>query len=498
MGEIWLAHHQGPAGFARLVVLKRIITSPDDDPSMLSMFLDEARIVSQLHHPNVVQVIELGQDGSSYYLVMEYLAGQTLGRVARRLRERGLSIPNALTLEVIADAARGLGYAHRRKTSDGQPLEIVHRDVSPQNIFVTYEGHTKVLDFGIASAAGRGTRTATGILKGKVAYMSPEQALASTLGPQVDVFALGVMLFELVTNSRLYQGADDIAILRKLVSGEALPRARDRVRLDPRLDDLIATAMAWDPLDRFADGEVMAEALDDYRKSLSPEQHTVPIRTAMRDAFTQEIEQLPDFQRVTQVTPSRSSSESLPSRGPPPSSPPRRTKVWVGGAVGGVLLIATVVGVGMRSTEAHETVAARTPPSPLTPVTIAAPVDAGAAASPDDAGARVVEQRPVDAGEISIVEPSAVDAGAPRAPVVVAQQTGGTAKLVHKGKLSLETEPWTKVYLGKRLLGETPLLEVPLPAGPHRLRLQNAEEGVDAVIEVDIVADGVTVKRLAL
>jgi serine/threonine-protein kinase len=110
----------------------------------------------------------------------------------------------------------------------------------------------------------------------------------------------------------------------------------------------------------------------------------------------------------------------------------------------------------------------------------------------------VVEQRPVDAGEISIVEPSAVDAGAPRAPVVVAQQTGGTAKLVHKGKLSLETEPWTKVYLGKRLLGETPLLEVPLPAGPHRLRLQNAEEGIDAVIEVDIVADGVTVKRLAL
>lgn len=495
MGEIWLAHHQGPAGFERLVVLKRIITSPDDDPAMLSMFLDEARIVSQLHHPNVVQVTELGQDGTSYYLVMEYLAGQTLGRVARRLRERGFLMPVSLALEVVADAARGLGYAHRRKASDGRALEIVHRDVSPQNIFVTYEGHTKVLDFGIASAAGRGTRTATGVLKGKVAYMSPEQALGQALGPQVDVFALGVMLFELVTNSRLYEGGDDIAILRKLVSGDALPRARQRVQqLDPKLDELIATAMAWDPLDRFSDGEVMAEALDDYRQALPAEHRTVPLRMAMRDAFAVEIDQLPVFQRVTQVTPSQPSSESLPSRRAPPEPPPRRTMLWAGAAMG-VLALAALVAVGVRATGEHETVVAQTTPLPLAPVVLAPLVDAGAVA-PDDAGERVVVE-PVDAGERVVVDSTPIDAGAP-GPTVVAREEVGTAKVVRKGKLSLETEPWTKVYLGKRLLGETPLLEVPLPAGSQRLRLQNAEEGIDAVIEVDIVADGVTVKRLAL
>ncbi len=492
MGEIWLAHHLGPAGFERLVVLKRIITSPDDDPSMVSMFLDEARIVSQLHHPNVVQVSELGQDGGSYYLVMEYLAGQTLGRVARRLHERGTSMPLSLALEVVADAARGLGYAHRRKNADGRPLEIVHRDVSPQNIFVSYEGHTKVLDFGIASAAGRRTRTATGVLKGKVAYMSPEQALESVLSPQVDVFALGVMLFELVTNSRLYEGADDIVILGKLVSGDALPRASDRVRLDQRLDDLIATAMAWDPLDRFSDGEAMAEQLDDYRKDLPVEQRTVLLRTAIREAFAEEIEQLPAFQRVTQLTPSPQSNESLPSTGVPAMAPPpRRPMVWIRAAVFGVVALATAIGVGA----ARRSQTAGVPPAPQ-PSLVQARVDAGAQAPA--LGALTLDDVRNDAQPQAVAESALPDAGHFTQNRAVARAGTGPAKLARKGKLSLETEPWTKVYLGKRLLGETPLLEVPLPAGLQRLRVRNADEGIDALIEVDIIADSVVVKRLAL
>ncbi|MCA3010995.1 MAG: serine/threonine protein kinase [Myxococcaceae bacterium] len=487
MGEIWLAHHRGPAGFERLVVLKRIITGPDDDPSMLSMFLDEARIVSQLHHPNVVQVTELGQDGPSFYLAMEYLAGQTLSRIARRLFERQQAVPTRFALEVIRDAARGLGYAHRRRGPDGKRLEIVHRDVSPQNILVTYEGQTKVLDFGIATAMGRGTRTSTGILKGKVAYMSPEQALGQKLGPQADVFALGTVLFELVSASRLHQGADDIAILRRLMSGEPLPRVTQRVRVDARLDALIASAMAWDVADRFEDGEVLADAIERLLRQMPAGVNELSPREVMHDAFATEVAQLPELNRVVHETPSKRSSDSLPSKAIPADGSRARRGLLAAAAVLLLLAGATVALLSSRQADGQP------PPSPavamLAPAAERAPlvVEPPPPTAPVDAGASAAVEAVADAGAVAVAPPAA-DAGA----------AGSADARVRSGKVSLQTEPWTKVFYGKRLLGETPLFDVALPAGRQRLRLVNPDEGIDTVIEVEVPGNGTVAKRLVL
>jgi serine/threonine-protein kinase len=518
MGEIWLATQPGPGGFERLVVLKRIITTPDDDPSMLTMFLDEARIASQLHHPNVVQVTELGRDGESLYLAMEYLAGQALGRVARRALERSRELPVRLSLEIVADAAKGLGYAHRKKDRDGHALDIVHRDVSPQNIFVTYEGHTKVLDFGIATVRGRSTRTATGVLKGKVAYMSPEQALGGALGPPVDVFALGVVAFELLTHSRLHGRADDIAIIGKLVSSEPFPRVRDRARVDTRLDALIAKAMALDPHERFADGLEFAEALDEYLRSSAVVPGDVPLRQFMQSVFAEEIQRLPEFEKSTQLTPSSvsSSNRSLPQSEPPVPAPPSRRGPLL--AVG-VLGLAAVGAVGGVLAMQQSTSVTRPEPRVVLPPVAVVVVDAGAAVAPPeprvvlppvavavvDAGAAVVppeRTEPVvgalaDAGVAPVGEALAVALPVESVDAGAAAPAAGAKAVARRGRLSLECDPWARVYLGKRLLGETPLIEVALPAGRQRLRLSNPDEHLDVVVEVDVVADEVVVKRFA-
>lgn len=486
MGEIWLAHHRGPAGFERLVVIKRIIANGDEDKAFVDMFLDEARIASQLLHPNVVQVYELGQDEGSYYLVMEYLPGQPLGRIARKCIELYKTVPPLFAVEVVAGAARGLGYAHRRKGLDGVPLRIVHRDVSPQNILVTYEGSTKVLDFGIAKAEGRLARTSTGIVKGKIAYMSPEQAIGLPVDASADVFALGVILFELVTGTRLYQGADDLSILKGLANHARLPRASERARVDPKLDELISKAMEWESINRFSDGQVLCEALEAWQRAQSASARSETVRDVMQATFGAEIEQLPELQKVNVRTPSPS-SPTQPSPGSAPSlpngiaTPPRQVhaSVLVGvGLLGGALVAGAAY--WLLRTAPVSTVEALPKPAPMVEVPLTVTKDLKGAQEPE--APSVV----IDAG--SAVTAVTVDAGAPSRPNQVAR----------RGALTLDTDPWTKVFVGKRLLGETPLIEVSLPAGRQQLRLVNEAEKIDTVIEVEVLATGVTVKKLAL
>ncbi|MBM4779591.1 MAG: serine/threonine protein kinase [Archangiaceae bacterium] len=487
MGEIWLAHQRGAAGFERLVVLKRIITT-DDDEAAVQMFLDEARIASHLHHPNIVQVTELGQDGASYYLAMEYLAGQTLSRVGRRFTEQMGRFPLVFAAETIQAAARGLGYAHRRVDAEGKPLHIVHRDVSPQNIMVTYDAQTKVLDFGIARATGRLVKTATGLIKGKVAYMSPEQAMGQPLDARADVFSLGVILFELATGTRLYQRADDLVVLHHLASRAPMPRASERAPVDPALEDIIARALSLDPEERYFDGHFFADVLAQWLNSRSAAERSVTLLTAMTTCFRDEISKLPEFHRATVRTPSGSTDRSLPD-GPPK---PRTSRAPL---VAGALVVAVASAAAGAFWSRPSSPPALTPPSAapqpsntapaphvdapaLEPVAVTPPPDTSPTPTQNVAG-----PAPQPVGDTAVVEvPAVVDAGA----------------RVRKGRLSLDTDPWTHVYAGARLLGETPLLDVSLPAGTQRLRLLNREENVDTVIEVEIPVDGRVVKKLAL
>jgi tRNA A-37 threonylcarbamoyl transferase component Bud32 len=247
MGEIFLARARGRGGFAKLVVLKRIHQRRVADRDAVRMFLDEARLMATLDHPNIVQVHDFGAVGGADFLTMEYVHGEDLGRImkAATLARRPLSLEVAIG--VIAEAAAGLHYAHERHGEDGRPLEIVHRDISPSNILVSYEGAVKVADFGIAKWNERETETRTGGLKGKIAYMSPEQCRSAKMDRRSDVFSLGILLFELTTGTRLYQGTSDFGILEQIVNHDVPRPSSRRADCPPALERIVLRALARDP-----------------------------------------------------------------------------------------------------------------------------------------------------------------------------------------------------------------------------------------------------------
>jgi eukaryotic-like serine/threonine-protein kinase len=194
MAAVHLAVKRGPAGFNKLVVVKQILPKYATEPEMVSMFLDEARLAARLNHPNLVQTNEVGVAGGQHFLAMEYLDGQPLNRILQRLSAHD-GLPLAVHLQVIAEILGGLHHAHELADYDGSSLGVVHGDVNPQNVFVTYDGLVKVIDFGVATARTALTKARPGIIKGKPSYMSPEQLTAERLDRRADIFAVGVMLW---------------------------------------------------------------------------------------------------------------------------------------------------------------------------------------------------------------------------------------------------------------------------------------------------------------
>jgi serine/threonine-protein kinase len=214
MANVYLAVALGPAGFNKLVVVKKTRRDLAGEGDILAMFLDEGRLAARMNHPNVVQTYEVGQDGERYFITMEYLDGQPYSRVLSRMRER---MPLHLHLRVLADMLAGLHHAHELRDFDGTPLGVVHRDATPQNVFITYDGSIKVVDFGIAKALDQSSQTRTGVVKGKVTYMSPEQVRGEPLDRRSDVFAVGVMLWEAIAGRRMWDELPDVTVVHELM-----------------------------------------------------------------------------------------------------------------------------------------------------------------------------------------------------------------------------------------------------------------------------------------
>jgi serine/threonine protein kinase len=254
MAEVFLSLITGPlgSGFTKLAAIKRLHPHLAEDPDFIAMLVDEARISARLNHANVVQTLEVGVENEHYFLAMEFLDGQPLHRIQRRSKRTGAAFSADLEYLIIADVLAGLQHAHELSDYDGTPLGIVHRDVTPQNIFVTYDGQVKVVDFGIAKAAGRASETRQGIVKGKVRYMSPEQAMGSAVDCRSDVFAAGVLVWEAATKKHFWGELDELTIVQALISGdyEASPQ-----RVDPSVpaavDAICRKALARDPADRY-------------------------------------------------------------------------------------------------------------------------------------------------------------------------------------------------------------------------------------------------------
>jgi len=287
MGDVTLAVLQGPSGFNKLQVIKRLRIEIADNAEFVEMFLHEARLAARLSHPNIVQTNEVGQDGDIFFIAMEYLEGQTLHALFRQSRRKdsslsmsgplgsgripeptplsgtlnppissptpiGATLPTAIGLRIVSDALEGLHYAHDLTDSSGNPMNLVHRDFSPGNVFVTYDGTIKVLDFGIAKAADSHVYTRTGIIKGKVPYMAPEQFRSRNINRRCDLYAVGAVLWEIAAGVRLWHGLSDLEIITRL-SSTGLPSPRTvNPQVHPRLEAICMKALSLDPSERYA------------------------------------------------------------------------------------------------------------------------------------------------------------------------------------------------------------------------------------------------------
>ncbi|UJR82401.1 Hypothetical protein I5071_44660 [Sandaracinus amylolyticus] len=275
MAEIYLAKRSGVAGFERAVVIKRMLPHLAHEPELRTTLLDEARLMSRLRHPNIVSVQEFSRDSRDFYLVMEYLRGESLSGIRRELLGRNERLDPALGTLIISEMCAGLHAAHEVCDESGKPLQVVHRDVSPQNVFITFDGEVKLLDFGIACFEDRSAHTKTGMTKGKFAYMSPEQFAGEKLDRRADVFAAGAMLHELLTGKRLFARESEAQVL-KAVLHDPIPLpsqvADDDVLIPESLDEICMKALARDRVDRFPTAEAMRDALRELMPQLDPRQ----------------------------------------------------------------------------------------------------------------------------------------------------------------------------------------------------------------------------------
>ena len=264
MAQIYLARQTGIGAFERHVVLKTILRERASDQRFVTMFLDEAKLAATLNHQNIAQVYEVDQADGAYFMAMEYVHGENARAILETTLRRGWTIPLELAVMIVAGAAAGLHHAHERKGKQGQPLNIVHRDVSPANIMVGYDGSVKVLDFGIAKAEERATKTVGGTIKGKYGYMSPEQCKGKPIDRRSDIFALGICLYELTTLRRAFKGNDDFETMKRIVANDIILPSIAVPGYPRELEAIVLTAMANDPNARFQSGAEMNEALDAF------------------------------------------------------------------------------------------------------------------------------------------------------------------------------------------------------------------------------------------
>ena len=294
MAEVHLARQVGLEGFEKLVVLKRIQPQFAEDPEFVTMFLDEARTAADLRHPNVVDIYEVGSHEGNYFIAMEYIHGQSVRKLQRDLTAKGVKMPLALAAHIVIESARGLDYAHKKADLQGMALGIVHRDVSPQNILVSFQGETKIVDFGIARAASRSRQTAPGGgLFGKLDYMSPEQALGGPIGPRSDLFSLAIILFELTTGRRLFWHESDAMTIRNVIACQIPKPSSVSEGFPEELEELLVKALSPTPDHRHAGCKELADALEEWLAKAGLPHSDTRIGEFLRELYPEEWKEMP-------------------------------------------------------------------------------------------------------------------------------------------------------------------------------------------------------------
>lgn len=536
MAEVFLAVWSVAPDVVRPVVVKRLYDHFSEDRNAVQMFIDEARLVCQLDHEHIVKTYEIGLIDGHLCIVMEYLEGQTLQQLIRRCLERSSGIPVQLAAYVGQAVLLGLRFAHEATDARGDASEIVHRDISPHNIFITNAGAVKILDFGIAKARTHEARTSTGVVKGKFAYIAPEQAAGLPVDGRADLFSLGVVLWEMLAGKRLFKADGDAATLNATLHREVpfLTNIRADVPLD--LAVVVSRALQRDPAKRYPDAATMLGELEKYLRRIKPNPDKHALSELMHRHFAEEIPQ--QQQQVSNlVLLQGSSTETEP---PPPIS--RQTDLNlererdVEDRTRPESKRALVMGVGLATLTAIAICGAlvwnagRQPiePSGSAPriATQAAPARAAAPAAPAAVTAAQKSATEIASSEVptsatpATLVPVAIAAVA-RAPsrsasakptiakkvassaASAADTSGTTSDLAVPtakayGMLTIDTTPWSNVFVDGKLLGTTPVIQAKLPVGAHALALRNPELGLEATYSVSIVENQTVSKRIGL
>lgn len=503
MGEVFVARESGVAGVKRLVAVKVMLPELAEDPGKVDSFIDEARIAALLSHPNIVQTYDFGEDDGVYYLAMEYVAGANLARLCERAARRGVDYSRNVAIHVVAEMARGLHVAHSAVDAHGKPLNIVHRDISPHNVLVSRHGDVKLMDFGVARASVRRQRTQTGELRGKFAYMSPEQIGIGKLDPRSDVFSAGIVLWETTLMKRLFAGVSDVDTIRRVGEAEIpRPGAIDPT-YPPKLETVVMHALARDPEERFQTAAALSTALRNVlaehdRVEKSELATMVCTLFPETDPAMLDLEAAPRMTAPVIATPSAPVPEGDPTvaddaatEEDPPTveDTPRagRWPLWAAVvsvcAVGVIIAVVVLAGGGGGDGEAavvvdagHDATAAlASEMSPIDagaadPIVVAtAPIDASTAAvatrrGDDDDGdrRRARDRAKVDAAVAAAVVPPGDDPK-PDDPI---EQPPPPAR----GRIAVASNPYGKVTIDGKGYGYTDLLEK-LPPGTYSVQV---------------------------
>src|SRR5262249_8977293 len=321
MAELFRARLSGAEGFRKIVAIKKILPHIAGDEEFLAMFADEAKLAAQLSHPNIVHIFDLGKiESGGYFIAMEYVDGRDLRSILHLARENGIPMPIPLAVSIAAKVASALDYAHRRRGDDGSDLKIVHRDVSPANILVSSDGDVKLCDFGIAKAASKVSRTETGALKGKLAYMSPEQAWGQALDHRSDLYSLGAVLFEMLAGRKLFTGDSEVGILEKVRAGEVTAPSKANPEVPPALDTIVLKALSRDPAGRYAAAADMLRELDAVLRAYEPPRSRGELAVYVRHLEAEDAARKEARARDAALPPP--AVETAPEPAPPPPAAP--------------------------------------------------------------------------------------------------------------------------------------------------------------------------------
>ncbi|MFO0598439.1 MAG: serine/threonine-protein kinase [Myxococcaceae bacterium] len=429
MGEVFLARQSGPAGFTRTAVVKRLLPHLARDAAFVEMFLNEARVVSLLSHPHIAQILELGEADGTWFIAMEFIHGRSLQQLEKALAEKQRVLAPALAVRILVQALRGLEHAHALRI-DGKPSPVIHRDLSPDNILVGFNGVARLIDFGIARAADTVSTTRTGTVKGKFSYMAPERfdtELSREVDPRTDVWAMGVVAWEALAGMRPFRGKGDPQLISAILHTEAPPLHEANPAVPPELGAIVMRALAKRPEARFQSAGEFADALEAWLRASGQVAGETEVASLLRSVFPGAADENPAL--------SSSSSELMPptviSQGP---AAPQRRPWW----------IVVVLGVGLAGGGAW--VAMRPTPA-------AAPV--------------VVVPPPIEVKAEPKVEPA--PAGKP-------------------GRVSFRVKPWAEIWEGARKLGTTPNVPIERPAGEYTFTLKHPDYP-PRDIKVQVLAD---------